>query len=159
LGDATLTVMLPGVVAPIAAAEADLDAKIAAYADFRPVVALPMLAQLEIAESIVVGFQSCIALGIEPPSLSVQIDLVASALLAVRAELLLIQNLLALLSAGVHAYAYDGTAAGFGPEVTAALTAGLPGGAGPTEHVNALVLATNLAASWSAMSAVFKVTP
>jgi len=159
VGEETIEGVLPGVVAPLVAAEADLDAKIAAYASFQPVAVLPMTAQLEIAQNIVVGFQECISLGIEPPSLAVQISLVADALAAARLQLAGIEALFGLLAtAGVDLYAYSGTAAGAGAQITTAWASGLPGGIG-SEPINALILATRLSATWAAIGEVFKVSP
>jgi hypothetical protein len=121
LGEASIGAVIPGVMAPLVAAEADLAAKIQAFIDFKPTIALPMIAQLQIAADIVAGFEACIALGIEPPSIALQITLVADALAALRLQLAVILELFSLMAAaGVDLYAYDGKAGGLGPALALA---------------------------------------
>jgi len=160
LGEDTIAVWLPGVIGPLIAAQADLQARITALLGFSATVGLDLSHLITLSANILANLQAGLALGLQAPSLTVQINLVASLTLALQLQLQLILDLFGLLAnAGVHAYAYDGTAAGFGPEATAAMAAGLPGGGGPTQHINALVLATSIGATWTAMSAVFRVTP
>jgi hypothetical protein len=160
IGEETIEALIPGVVGPLLAAEADLQAKITALLSFSATVSLDISAQIELAGQILASLQLALSLGIQAPSLDVQINIMAALLVAIRLQLQLILDLFALLAnAGVHAYAYDGTAAGFGPTVTTALTAGLPGGGGPGEHINALILATSVGLTWSAMAQIFRTTP
>jgi hypothetical protein len=160
IGEETIQALLPGVVSPLLAAEADLQAKIAALVGFSATVSLSVGAQITLAESILASLQVALSLGIEAPSIQVQIDAVAALLVAIRAELQLIEDLFGLLAAaGVHAWAYDGTASGFGATLSTALATGLPGGGGPAEHINALVFATSVSATWTAMGEIFRTTP
>jgi hypothetical protein len=60
------------------------------------------------------------------------------------------------LNAGIAAYAYAGNADSMGSAFGVATSDGIAGGQ-PTDHVNALLLATSSAATWSAMGQVLKV--
>lgn len=84
---------------------------------------------------------------------SVRFNLTAQAALiaSLRAQISLYARLiLALGAAGVDVYEYDGTAAAFGGEVAGETARGLPGGL-PSDHMNALVLATRIPATWAAL--------
>lgn len=59
-------------------------------------------------------------------------------------------------AAGVHYFLYAGRADAFGAELGALLSAGLPGGAGPGEHIAGAVLLANDATTISAMQAVLR---
>lgn len=153
-------------VAGINGALPDITARIAALLAFTP-TPVSFSAQLALAQQTVVSIQAAIAGGFSPPDISAQIAAVAAELAALQASALAVQAQLAIVvafqglltSAGVHAYAYNGQAGNLGSEFSAELAGGLPGGSGPTEAINALVLATNIGATWAAMSSVFKVSP
>ena len=155
LGGISIGAAIPGVGAALAISLTDLQARITALLSFSP-GEVDFAAQLALAEQLVISIQANITAGITPPSISVQIALIAGLLAALRAQLLIIlqlQNL--LLTGGVDAYAYDGTAAAMGGEITTALASGLPSGGTGATHVNALILVTRLTATWSAMTQVF----
>jgi hypothetical protein len=75
---------------------------------------------------------------------------VLQAQLAVIARL---QAALGLGTAGVEAYEYDGSAAAFGAEVASETAGGLPGGH-PSDHLQALVLATRYPAVFDALRTI-----
>lgn len=160
IGELTIGGLMPGISAPFAAAVGDLQARLDACvaASANLTVSLPLQAQIDIATQIIANLQAAIALGIGPPSISAQVTIMADLIAAIEAQLA-VMLAVPFATAGVHVYAYDGTAGAFGGDVTAALTGGFPGGAGAGEHCNALVLATTIGATWTDMSAVFKVTP
>jgi hypothetical protein len=172
IGELSLSAALPGGAAACAAGQTginlalpDIQARLAALASFTPSPGnLPAL--IALAESIIAAIEAAIAAGIIPPSLSAQIAIIAAlvadleaAVLAVNMQLSIVVNLLGLLaSAGIFAYAYDGRTDGLGPALTTELAGGLPGGSGG-DHCNAIVLATSVGATWTAMSTWMKVTP
>jgi hypothetical protein len=159
LGSGSIGLFLPGPVGALLSAEADLEARIAAMAQFQAVVSLPTSAQIVLAGSMVTSLSAALAAGVEAPSLSAQIDIMAAQLAVLQAQLMVIQDLLTLCAtAGVHGYAFEGDADQFGPEFTAELAGGFPGGA-PSDTAHAIVLATTSGATWTAMQGVFKVTP
>jgi hypothetical protein len=61
-------------------------------------------------------------------------------------------------SPGIHYYAYFGRADQLGPEMSGHLSAGLPGGAGPSENIAGVILAANDAGAIAALEAVFAAT-
>jgi hypothetical protein len=112
-------------------------------------------ASLSLAQALVADITAAIALGVTEPSLSVQLAALAALLVAVQADLTVALSLqTALLSAGVHAYAYSGPASGLGPSLPDHFPGGLPGDA-----ANALVLATTTPATWVSMQLLFRTTP
>ena len=166
IGTLDLSTAIPGAalgasagLTGINAALPDIEARLAALLAFTP-TPVDFTAQLTLAQSIVASIQSGIALGLPVPDISAQIAAVAAliaeltALIALaNAQITVLLDLQVTLSAGgVAAYAYDGTVANFGAEFDAEL-----GGSGA--HGNALVLLTVIPGTWSAMSAVLKVTP
>jgi hypothetical protein len=172
VGGLDLATAVPGASAAIDAGIAgingalpDMQARIDALLAFNP-QPVDFAAQLLLAQQTVASIQLGISLGIPAPSIASQIaqiaaliaDLLATAT-AVQAQLQIITDLQTLFATGgVHAYAYAGDANDLGPEFTAELAGGLPGG-GPTDDISALVLATGDSATWDAMGVVFKVTP
>lgn len=151
--------------AGINAALPDLQARLDALLAFAP-VDVNFAAQLALAQQMVVSIQASIAVSLPAPSIAAQIAIVsaliadlAAAALSINAQLTIVADFQALLSAaGIHVYAFDGDTDQLGPEVTAELVGGVPGG-GPTDHANALVLVTTVGATWAAMGNVFQVTP
>jgi hypothetical protein len=143
----------------------DILQRLEALAAFSP-SPVSFTASLALAQSIVESISKAIALGIVPPSMASQIAQVSalvSELLAnvqtINGHLEVITDFQSLLTAaGVHVYAFDGEVDDLGAELAAALAGGVPGGT-PTQHSNALVMVTTLAATWSAMAQIFKVTP
>jgi len=130
------------------AAQADLQARITALLGFSATVGLDMSHLVTLSANILANLQAGLALGLQAPTLTVQINLVVALTATLQAQLLLIFDLMNLLAVSVHAWAYDGTAGGFGATLTAALSTGVPGGGGPLQHVNALVFATEVPAVW-----------
>jgi hypothetical protein len=160
-GEVTIGAALPGIGVPFALAVGDLqarvDACVAALAQIS--VGMPSLtAQISLAEDIIANLQAAIAVGITPPTVSAQIGIMTALITALEAQLA-IMLAVPFGTAGVHIYAYAGTAGAFGADVTAALAAGFPGGTGAGQACNALVLATTIGATWVDMQAVFKTTP
>ena len=85
------------------------------------------------------------------PGVKINATAQLDAIAIIQAQLLAYASLLAALgAAGVEAYEYDGTAAAFGGEVAGETARGLPGGL-PSDHMNALVLATRIPATWDAL--------
>jgi hypothetical protein len=167
IGDAVpgaATVAAAG-VAGISAALPDITARLEALAAFAP-LPVDFTAQLVLAQQMLASVQLGISLGIPVPSIAAQIAAIvalvaelSAALAAINAQLEIIVDFQALLgAAGIHAYAYAGDTDQLGPELTAELAAGVPGGAA-SDPANALVLVTTLSATWTAMGSVFKVTP
>lgn len=155
LGSVSIGATIPGVEAALAVGLTDLEARISALLAFSP-AQIDFSAQLTVALQIVESIQASIALGLTPPSLAVQIALVAALLGALEAQLqivLALKNLMA--TAGIDAYSYDGAVNGLGAALTSALAAGLPSGGTGATHCNALVLITSVAATWTAMGGVF----
>ena len=92
------------------------------------------------------------------PTFSVGLSANVAAIAAIEAQLAALAGIFAALGAmGVHIFVYDGDAASFGGEVSAAIGGGLPGGA-PTDHINAIILATQTPGTWPAMQVIFKVS-
>jgi hypothetical protein len=166
LGSLSLAVALPGVQAGLVAGQLgiglalpDIQARLAAYASFTPVVQdyAAMLAQ---AQAMVTKLLEMIALGLTPPSLSVQIAIVADIIavlnlnvLSINAKLTIILDLLSSLTAvGVSGYVYSGPQNAMGSELATALgVSAVP--------CNAIVLVTQNGTTWTAMQTVFKTTP
>lgn len=159
VGELTIAAALPAVVTALGIALADVSER---YAALQLAIPLPVPPDfnLGLATSILAGIQANISIGIVPPSIDLQISLFIALIAELAATLGIVVNLQNLLaSAGVHVYVYDGRADTLGGDLTTALSAGFPGGSGGAQHTNAIVLATTVGATWSAMSAVFKVTP
>jgi hypothetical protein len=74
--------------------------------------------------SLIAGLQAAIDAGLQPPSVTIQADLIVKlGLLKAKFDLLVsITNL--LLAAGVHAYVYEGAASGMGTALGAEFTPG-----------------------------------
>jgi hypothetical protein len=155
LGELSLLDLMPGVVAPLIAAQADLQARITALLGFSATVGLDMSQLVTLSANILANLQAGLALGLQAPSLTVQINLVVALTATLQAQLQLILNLMNLLAASVSAWVYDGNANGFGSLIDAAFTTGF----GPTQHVNALVFATQYPEVWAAVAQVFRTTP
>lgn len=137
--------------------QAELSAALALSVDLQftpPSIAL----SLEFAIQLVASIQAQIALGIELPSISLQLSAAFALVASLQLQLdLLLTFKVALGTAGVHAYAFEGQANQMGGEITAALAGGFPvPGATGTDHTNALVLATTVPAAWAALGQILK---
>src|SRR5215204_5645737 len=98
LGDA-----LPGVELPILTAMGDVQAKIAAAASFAPNLTPPSIAaDIQANGQILANLQLALSVGIEPPSITVQLDIMVAALAVLQAQLQIILDLLNLFTAAVH---------------------------------------------------------
>jgi hypothetical protein len=172
LGSLSIGDALPGAVAVAAAGVAgiglalpDIQARLAALASFSP-LPVDFAAQLALALQMVASVQTSIALGLSPPSIALQIAIIAAlvleleaAIVAISVQLDIVLDFQALLgAAGIHAYAYAGQVQDLGSEMATELAGGVPGGA-PTDASNALVLVTTTPATWTAMGQIFQVTP
>lgn len=154
LGDA-----MPGVMAPILQAMGDVQAKITACASFSVGITPPSLtANIAAAASILANCTLALSAGIEPPSIDLQFQIIADAVIVLQLQLQIILDFLNLLGAGVHVYAVSAQTDAVGGELTSALVAGVPGGA-PSDLANALVLITTIPADWAKIAQVFKTTP
>jgi hypothetical protein len=173
VGELSIGEAVPGAASAAIAGQAginlalpDLQGRLEALLAFAP-AEVNFAAQLTLALQTVAAVQAAIAGGISPPSISAQLAIVAGliadiqdAMLSIDAQLSIILDFQALLvGAGVHVYAYNGEVQDFGAELDAEIGTGLPGGLGPAEDVDALVLVTNIPATWAAMSQVFQVSP
>jgi hypothetical protein len=155
VGEVTIGAAIPGVNGALLAAMADLNARLAALIAFQATVSLDLTAQINLAATI----SAALSAALQPPSLSVQINLVTALIAQLQLQLQVIVDLFSLFAnGGLHVYAYTGRADGLGPKVTTALTAGLPGGAAG-DFTTALVLATTVGATAGAMPLVFKMSP
>lgn len=172
LGELSLRSAMPAVsvafaagIGGIQAALPDIEARLTALLAFSP-QPVDFAANIALAQSIVVSIQSALALGISPPDISAQIAIVealvealAAVVDSINTQLNVVIGTDALLdAAGVFLYAWDGQAGDLGTAVDTALSSGFPGGTGPTQDSNALVLATTTPSTWTAMSSLFKVT-
>lgn len=172
LGSLSIGDTIPGAVAVgvagaagINAALPNITAQLEALAAFSP-GAVDFAAQLTLALQTVASIQAGITAGLTPPSISAQIAIIGAqiaaleaAALSINAQLTIITDFQALLSAaGIFAYAYDGDVQDLGDELDAEIGAGIGGGL-PTDHCNALVLVTSAGATWTAMGQIFQVTP
>jgi hypothetical protein len=157
LGGASIGAMIPAPVIAINLALPDLQARLDALLAFSP-TPIDFHANIALAGQIAASIQAALDIGITPPSISVQIAIVADLIAALEVQLNAILAITGLFaSAGIYAYAYDGRVDGLGPALTSELSGGLPGGA-PGDHCNALVMVTSVGATWTAMSTVFKVS-
>jgi hypothetical protein len=105
---------------------------------------------LEAAAKLLASLRLAVAANL--PGIDFKVSAVAAAIAKIEADIGAFVALQAAMgSAGVHAYAYDGDEGSFGPCVT-----NLPiPGAAPSDHMNAIVLATTIPATWAAMGRIF----
>lgn len=166
LGSLSVGGVVPGAVtacvegdAGISAAIPDIQARIAACAQFSP-AEISFAAQLTLAGQILASINSCLALGLVPPSISAQIvamtNLMAELLAtlnSVQAHAGVLADLQVSLGAvGVEAYAYDGLVGNLAAELAVELGA-------DSDHCNALIQIVRAPAVWAAFSNIMKVTP
>lgn len=166
LGSLSVGAAVPGVGVAVTAgidgingALPDIQARLAALQAFAP-TPVDFTAQLALAQGTLGSVQAAITAGLPVPSISTQIAMVAAlvadllaAVAAVNAKLDILTNLQAPLDVGgVAAYAYDGQIGSLGAELGDAVGGG-------SSHANALALVAAAPATWTALSAVVKVTP
>ena len=154
LGEISIGAAIPVPYAAVLDAFADLQARVAALANLSITVQPTSYpAQLLLLAQMVANIEAMIALGLSPPSIAIQI----TATLALVDELRLKLSLILAIpfDSTLHAFVYTGPTDLLGPEVTTALSAGLPG-SGVTSDTLALVFAATSAESKAAMTVVFK---
>lgn len=168
-GEYTIGGALPGAQAAAVAGSAginaalpDILARLAALQAFAP-LPVSFAAQLSLANQLVTGIQTSIALGIPEPSIAAQIAAVAAlvaelvaSVSAINVQLSIVADFQSLLAAaGLHVYVIENDANAIGADIYDALQLGLPGGGGATEVVSAILLVTNVGATWAALQGVF----
>jgi len=172
IGELTIGGAAPGAAAAAVACIAginlalpDIQARLDALLAFVP-TPVDFTLQLQLALQMMASVEASIALGLPTPSILTQLAIVAALVAALEASVSAINAQLGavvafqahLAAPEVHAYVFAGATNALGAEASAALAGGLPGHA-PTTAINALVLATPVPATWTAMGAVFKVAP
>jgi len=152
-GEVTIAGVLPGAGAMYLKMVADLQAQldVALSLQARVAIKLPTLdAQIELVVALLAALRASVKLGL--PGIDFQLSACVSAVAALEARIALLAGF-PLGTAGVFAYAYDGDAASYGGTVGSVVGAGLPGGR-PSDHINALILATSIPGTWAAMGKV-----
>jgi hypothetical protein len=122
---------------------------------------ISIAAQIGQLNTMIKALQAQLLLGVEPPSLALQMAGIADLIASLQANVSLMQAGLSVITqfqallaeAGVHLISFAGPASAFGAEV-GALVATLPG----ISSAHALVLVTDVAATWSALSQIMKVS-
>lgn len=168
LGEMTVGAAMPGAQAAaaagvegIGAVAPDLDVQVSALAGFVP-QPISLSAQLSIAQQTLASVQAAITASLPIPDLAAQAAATAAITASLQVRLTLAQVQLAycvelqatLDSGSVAAFAYSGARGSIGAELGAAVA--VPGQS--AQHVNAVLLVTKDPATWSALSAVLKVT-
>ena len=153
LGEIELAAVIPGAVAALAIAVPDLQARLDALLQFNP-GAIDLHANLAIAEQLVLDIKAAIALGITPPSISAQIQIVLGLVASLKAMLAAIAAFKGLLTAKAFVYAYTGTTGGYGPLISAELATGFAGGTS-LDQATILTIGATAQASVTAMAGVF----
>lgn len=171
LGSLTLGAALPGGAAVAAAATGGINAALPTLTDrltallaFSP-TPVDFASRIAMLEAMIAGLKASMTLGLTPPSVVGQLADIAALIASLRAQIAGLQAHLAISmalqsafgAAGVHALAFEGPAASFGPEVMARL-AEVPG-ISPADHAHAIALLTTVPATWAAMAQLFKVAP
>ena len=143
-----------------AAAGVNAQGNLDAAAAFQVSATAPTIAEkLQLAEQIVAGLQAAAALGIEPPSLSLQLSLMKDLITKLQADMSLYLSLLNLGGLGAWFYHYNGTAGNAGSQLAVAFSTGLPGGGGASEVIDCALVATNTGAAFSGLSQIIKQVP
>lgn len=154
LGSVTIGDCLPTFAGIYAGVLADLQAKLAGLLELQARLTLtpPTLAlNLDMAIQMVANLTASIELGL--PGIDFQLTAVAALIASINVDLAVLLGIsIALGTAGVYAYSYDGDVASF---PSACVAAGLPEGAQPSDHMNAIVLVATVPAVWAAMGQVF----
>jgi hypothetical protein len=161
IGELSLAAAVPGPMPLLLAAQAQLQAQVTATVAMQANVQIPnTLDQLiAMAKQILANLEGMLLSGLEPPSINLQLAIIASTLAALELQLAPFLAFGAVMATGgVFAYVYDGTTAGAGAEFTTALSGGFPGHSG-ADHCNMVVLGCVASATWTAMQTVFKTSP
>lgn len=114
-----------------------------ALAAFKATPGLSMAGKIQFVTNMLANLQASAALGIEPPSLTLQLQLVLDVLAAVQADLDLYLSLANLGGLAAAFYAWNGPANAAGGALTTAWASGIPGGGGGAEVIDAAIVATN----------------
>lgn len=115
-------------------------------------------AALSVAQQLVVGIEAAIAVGV--PSVDFQASVIASALAQLQTQLAGLQAAIAFSfpnPGGIFAYSYAGSVGALGTDISGATIGGFPGGA-PGDACNALLIATEIPATWAAIQTMLKTT-
>ncbi len=159
VGGMTIGEALPGLALPLITITGDIQLRLNALLDFKPTLVLPSLqADLELSAQIAANIQAALTLGLTPPSLDLQATIMLDAIALLKVQLGIIKNLYDLFTAGIHIYNYTGQVNQLGSDFSAALTSGVPGGAG-TDICDGLLWLATAPGAWAAIAALFKVTP
>lgn len=161
IGELTLAAMVPLPVALVSQSQfllqAQLDATIVAAANIQIPTTLANL--IALAQSILDALAQMLALGLQPPSVSLQASIFAATIAQLGLQLAPFLAFATLMATGgVFAYVYDGPTNGFGAELSTALAGGFPGH-GATDHCDVLVMGAVAGATWAAMQQLFRTTP
>jgi hypothetical protein len=156
LGGMSIGASIPGPAGALALVVPSLQVQLAGYASFTPVVNPPdFTADAAVGVNISADIALSAGMGLTPPSVSAQVNIMLSVIAALQAQINAILGVTNLFTtAGMFGYAYDGQWSGFAPSLPGSLPGGNPG-----DHCNAILLVTSVGACWSAMSTVFKVSP
>ncbi len=127
VGEITVLQAMPPLGVPLVKLTADLDAEVAALANFTvtPPSIQPALA---VAAELPAGLTVAALLGVTPPSIDAQISITLALLAELELELVALQNLMGLLEASAHVYAYEVSEGAATTEIDTELASGLPGG-------------------------------
>lgn len=93
-----------------------------------------------------------------PPTASASLETVAElqlTLAGLQAGLDFAAALSTSLGESVHVYAWTGGSSALGPATTGALSGGLPGGGGPSEDIDGIMLLANTPGAKAALQAIF----
>ncbi len=144
----------------------DIQARLDALLAFH-VTPFSFSASLQLAVDIVANIQAAISIGLPSISIDAQLALVLEligqlkiTIGLIRFQLSIILDLQGLLvNAGAHLWHYSGAASALGADMTATLAAGVPGGSGGAANIDALIMATELPVTWSAIASILKTVP
>lgn len=154
IGEISVGAAIPGAVASLNLAAPDLDAQISALGAFSP-GEINFAAEAQLATAILNGIKTSISMGIKPPSIQLQLQIVLGIIDGIKSKLNAIAAFKGLLSASLFAYGFEGPANQFGTQMGAQLSTGGFSGASPTEQCRALVFGATSNVSYTAMAGVF----
>ncbi len=167
LGSVSVGGALPSLLslnsAALAKAQLDLAASVALDASLQISASDPLSALTSAVQFVASGQALAGLTFVTPTDLLNSINLSVSANAAVTASLTVqvdvLSGLANLLSTpGVHAYAMEGPTGSLASDLQTLTSAGLPGGAGPSEQGYGIALLTNSLAAWVALQSVVKTT-
>ncbi len=156
LGGFSIGALLPQVVTLFAGVLAQLNGKLAGALSIDGLLKLniPSLQLRANALARIAAQISAQAALVPPPSITFKGVANANLISLLEGQISLIGEIeVALATAGIYAWAWDGPTGQLGPVVTGAINS-IPGGTA-YDHSNALILATAIPACWEAMGKVF----